>query len=159
MSSVRQRVITLLKSELGLSTHDELYDSYVSESSIKVLKSTSGIESEKIDEVLFEFRIKTRKSAGGSISARKAKQRYDFQRMRPFIVAGIAVVVVAIAAFAYFGGGRGQGAVGGDQQSATVGSSDGSDSARYERLSPEGKKYVDDQMRAYDEHCARDPNC
>lgn len=93
------------------------------------------------------------------IRAQRTKQKYDSEKRRPFIVAGIAVVVVVIAAFTYFGGGRGQGAVGGDQQSATVGGSDGSDRERYERLSPEGKKYVDDQMRAYDEHCARDPNC
>lgn len=30
---------------------------------------------------------------------------------------------------------------------------------RYDSLSPEGKNYVDDQMRAYDEHCARSPDC
>jgi hypothetical protein len=68
MSSVRQRVITLLKREAGVSTHAELYDIHVSESSINYLKYTSGIESEKIDEVILEFRVRVKKNVEGRIS-------------------------------------------------------------------------------------------
>lgn len=61
-----------------------------------------------------------------------------------------AMSLVVLSALALSMAGCGDGRSSSSSSSSNPSGLSGNEKARYDNLSPEGKKYVDDQMRAYD---------
>ena len=61
-----------------------------------------------------------------------------------------AVTLVVLSALAFSMAGCGDGKSSSSSSSSNPSGLSGNEKDRYNNLSPEGKKYVDDQMRAYD---------